>query len=298
MKFFRTQPNRRGFTLVELLVVIVIIGILAALITVAVSAAMTSARQARILLEVGQLSGAIEQYKAKYGSYPPSTKLLLESHIRSLFPRMDLNDLRTLPPSMNAAEILAFCVRGYTSNPQYPVNYCDNTVKRDRFLEFDAGRTKVGRIYQNTSGIGPTDGRSFVFVQPQKEVAYVYFDCSRPTPVYKLPTPPIDQRMFPAFGENNASQSKFDPTWTGTGTLDPTVKPYATDPGDPAKGIPPTFANAPKFQIIAAGIDGVFGEYGPSSGPNKIYPIGGGYAEGDKDNLVNFSDKNLENSKP
>jgi prepilin-type N-terminal cleavage/methylation domain-containing protein len=293
MRLVRTEPNRRGFTLVELLVVIVIIGILAALITVAVSAAMTSARQARILLEIGQLSGAIEQYKAKYGSYPPSTKPLLESHIRSLFPRMDLNELKSLPQYMNAAEILWFCVRGYTSDPQYPIAFANETAKRDNFFDFDAGRLKVGRNFQ----IGTVPARTFVYVQPQKEVAYVYFDCSRPPSVYKLSTPPIDQRMFPAWGENNAT-NKFDLTWTGTNSWDPTVKPY-WDPGDPSKDIPPTVVNAPKFQIIAAGIDGVFGEYGPNTGgPNKFYPKGFGYDEGDKDNLVNFSDKNLENSKP
>jgi prepilin-type N-terminal cleavage/methylation domain-containing protein len=292
MKLVQTEPNRRGFTLVELLVVIVIIGILAALITVAVSAAMTSARQARILLEIGQLSGAIEQYKAKYGSYPPSTKPLLEQHIHSLFPRMDLNDLKTLPTYMNAAEILTFCVRGYTSDPQQPVNYWNNAVKRDNFFDFDQGRLRNGRGIQ----VGSQTLYTKVYVQPQKEVAYVYFDCSRDPSVYKSPTGP-DLRMFPGDWETKIpSQNRFDAQLTGTGTLEPTVKPYLT-PANPPNN-PPTLANAPKFQLIAAGIDGVFGEYTPNIGANKLYPGGGGYAEGDKDNLVNFSDKNLENSIP
>jgi hypothetical protein len=257
---------------------------------------MTSARQARILLEIGQLSGAIEQYKAKYGSYPPSTQPLLAKHIQSLFPRIHSSDLATLPTYMNAAEILTFCLRGYTSDPQQPVNYWNNQVKRDTFFDFDRSRLRDARPVQ----VGTQTLYTQVYVQPQKEVAYVYFDCSRPTAVYKPPSGPgPDQRMFPAPWETTIpSQNRFNAQLTGTGTLEPTVKPYVTNPGDPSKNIPPTLANAPKFQLIAAGIDGVFGEYLPNIGANKLYPIGDRYAEGDKDNLVNFSDKNLENSKP
>ena len=52
-----------------------------------------------------------------------------------------------------------------------------------------------------------------------------------------------------------------------------------------------------KFQIISAGLDDDYG--GDLTKENdKVYPDGVNYTEGDKDNLVNFSEKNLENSKP
>ena len=66
------KATRRGFTLVEMLVVIAIIGILAALITAAAANALWSAKQTKIKVEVDILAGAMESFKQKYGSYPPA----------------------------------------------------------------------------------------------------------------------------------------------------------------------------------------------------------------------------------
>lgn len=68
-------PIRRrpaaGFTLVEMLVVIVVIGILAAMLSGAVVAARLTAKRAKDKMEVAQLAMALEKYKQEYGEYPP-----------------------------------------------------------------------------------------------------------------------------------------------------------------------------------------------------------------------------------
>lgn len=98
---------RRGFTLVEILVVIVIIGLLAALLTPAIIAAMNRAKVAAIKLDLSQLDMAITEYKQKNGDYPPdfaglqsslapadrddnlvqATQTAILRHLRRAFPR-------------------------------------------------------------------------------------------------------------------------------------------------------------------------------------------------------------------
>lgn len=138
--------KRPGFTLVEILVVIVIIGLLAALGIPAAVGALERARVTSMKMEVTGLETAITQYQQKYGDYPPdfSNWAVVERHYRKIFPRIATgelarlrmlvdddpdNDTNVSPPSpwephdptrMDRAEALVWALGGFSTNPQTP----------------------------------------------------------------------------------------------------------------------------------------------------------------------------------
>lgn len=60
----------RGFTIVELLIVIVVIGILAAITVVAYAGVMQQARNSDRLADIDAINKAIQMYEVNIGSYP------------------------------------------------------------------------------------------------------------------------------------------------------------------------------------------------------------------------------------
>ena len=65
-----TARGARGFSLIELLVVIVIIGILAAMIIPALISALDKGRQKRTMADLRLLGGSIETYSVDNSVYP------------------------------------------------------------------------------------------------------------------------------------------------------------------------------------------------------------------------------------
>jgi prepilin-type N-terminal cleavage/methylation domain-containing protein len=66
--------NSQAFSLIELLVVITIIGALAALVIVGLGAVKKAQYKHVARIELEAIETALENYKAKYGAYPPSNQ--------------------------------------------------------------------------------------------------------------------------------------------------------------------------------------------------------------------------------
>jgi prepilin-type N-terminal cleavage/methylation domain-containing protein len=75
----RHAPRRRaGFTIVELLMVILIIGVLAALLIPAIQNAIRNAREAEVVVEIKGLEKGITDFNNRFGMDPPSFIVLCE----------------------------------------------------------------------------------------------------------------------------------------------------------------------------------------------------------------------------
>ena len=72
------KTRRAGFTLVELLTVVAIIALLAALILGLASNAQSKAAESRAESEVSQLAGVVTDYQVKYGQVPANKEVLAD----------------------------------------------------------------------------------------------------------------------------------------------------------------------------------------------------------------------------
>jgi type II secretion system protein G len=66
--------NKKGFTLIELIVVIAIIGLLSTLAVVALGSARTKARDAKRLSDIKQVQSALEIYYSDNAKYPTAVE--------------------------------------------------------------------------------------------------------------------------------------------------------------------------------------------------------------------------------
>lgn len=136
-----SAARRSGFTLVEILVVIAIIGVLVALTVPAVNLAYRTIKKRAIALECQAIAQAVEAYRTKYDDYPPdgADVTLMTRHLRKAFPNISPTEVALITGSfplpggnlpvasgtlagsaMDPSEALVFFLGGFSDDPVFP----------------------------------------------------------------------------------------------------------------------------------------------------------------------------------
>jgi prepilin-type N-terminal cleavage/methylation domain-containing protein len=253
--------TRRGFTLVELLVVLTIIGILMALLIPAVAVVRRSVINGRISLETAALAQALEAYKNDNGDYPPNFNdaNIVRRHIAKRWQRLPAAQQQqfvNLVGTLDPAETLVFWLGGQSpngglrANDVMPLQLANGTGEAKVYFPFK----------QDTFTDNDGDGWYEYPVGYGMGTPFVYFDA----------------RSYVAYHQSGYAVS-INSVAHGT------AKPYT----DPSSGQAATsqagFINPQTYQIITAGQDGFFGTGG------HPYPTGP-YPPQERDNITNFSD--------
>ena len=111
--------SSKGFTLLELLVVIGIIGLLASILVVNLTSARRKARDTKRVADVRQLQTAVEDYYGKNGYYPTLISALVTSGQISMWPTDPLAPVNTVC-SANGDNCYFLASYGTVpANPQY-----------------------------------------------------------------------------------------------------------------------------------------------------------------------------------
>lgn len=297
---------RSGFTLVEMLVVIVVIGILMGLLLAAVAPTLFTSYNFAVTTEIKELEGSIEQFKTNLGFYPPcefdfdgdtTTDLTADpedlatfkQYLRKIAPNHDETDAQIgtwwnqVGRHLDNDSILVFWLSGLNRSAQYPLTYslgADNLYDDgggagdDVFTGFANGEDPAKRIFFEFSADQLVDGNATTvkrYLQRKiGEQPYVYFSASQ----YGI-----------------ASCNVSDP-FNGAPVAH-AVYPYRSYPDATVD-----YYNLTTFQIVAAGRDRTFGSV-DGFAPNDNWTVS--YTVPDlrdvmhhRDNITNFSGGILE----
>jgi prepilin-type N-terminal cleavage/methylation domain-containing protein len=249
-----TAGIRSGFTLVEVLVVTVILGILIALVSAAVFPALQSAKEFAITSEASQMDMAMESLKSYYGTGNPPADLQdpeqdtseIYKFVSRTFPlytisngelKTDLEAEGVDVTNFDPGQALVFWLVGFHDDSAAPFSghaeRMNGSKMTSPFYDFDTDRLGIDSSTGTVRYFPKLAGDDYANAPPQR--AFLYFDKR-------------------AYGTAHSGFSAYQKS-TGTNL----------------------FYNPQGFQIINAGLDGQLGAGGST------------YTDADADNLTNFS---------
>jgi prepilin-type N-terminal cleavage/methylation domain-containing protein len=330
-KWGQSPFSSRGFTLVEMLVVITIIGILAGLTTGAALVALKRAKIAAIVMEVQNMDQALKLYKEKFGEYPPdlvglnrndmgpaaraAAEKAFMRHLAKAFPRnryRDFTEIVNLLRSKDSKWVvdlenygaqgaLTFWLGG---RPAWRnIDDSDpNNIHGDKVTAFQGFSANPRDPFDDSpSRIGPFFDFNLNRVMQNNDVVQYYPDgvANRDA-----------NNSYAYFRAENGNYTfngsavtslpnQFIKRWTLNGTVPPAVIPAV----DTRLGTTPyVWMNPQSYQIFSAGRDGIYDRLpGYSYGDLRIRPLmfpSGPYNPNTFDDITNFTKGTLEDEIP
>ncbi|MCA9089942.1 MAG: prepilin-type N-terminal cleavage/methylation domain-containing protein [Planctomycetaceae bacterium] len=323
------RSTRRGFSLIELMVVIVIIGILMGMLFVGINSAMSAARVASVNAEIQNLGKAISDFKLQYGVEPPSFIVLYEdasywndptpsepaaitddaerirlrnvskATIRSIWPNYNFtasayinNDTDSSDTFiLNGAECLVFFLGG-TADPNVATQWLPTGFSADSTRPFTPGGNRVGPFAEMLPA-------RFVDTDSDGMPEYVDGLPSQTTPLQYFSS--YDGTGYRARGLDDSYGTADDET-----IPDGLVSEYmqangAASGADPKATSPNASLKPQSFQIISPGADNEFGlggvyndDWQNQTAAQKTYFSGTRDLTTERDNITNFKGGKLQ----
>ena len=319
------RSQQRAFTLVEMIVVMAIIGVLAAILIPTIRAAMVRAKISAIAADLSNLDAALNQFKEKYQIYPPGWSNLdltvpanmnyLVRSIQKMWPRITSNELALFAEivnhrgshvpanepgfEMDAAEALVFWLGGFSEDPNRPFTgfggpFSGGDRNQDNaYFPWDSERlTETGQIVVYTITLKNGNTYQFKARESHDEVAYGLENDPFPVVLARDTSWPIAY-----FNSVNYPNASYPPHAYGATTVTGHAHPYQSDRklvnGTGYKWIKPN-----SYQLISAGLDEDFGvdSWNGTIRLFKRYTSGVFFQAGDLDNITNFSGGTLEDA--
>jgi prepilin-type N-terminal cleavage/methylation domain-containing protein len=279
--------RRKGFTLVEMLVVIVVIAILMGLLLAAIAPVLFTSYNFAVTSEIDQLAGGVESFKTKFGFYPPcefdfdgdGTNDLtttgdaqdidtFKQYLRRIAPNHEQDDTdienwwNAVGRHLDNDSILVFWLCGLKRSSQFPLTNGNGGAVWDGFAIGDDPNNHVFYEFNSSQLVQGNAATVRRYLQRKiGEQPYLYYDWQR------YPTASITIAGTPLY-------------------------PYRAVPESPDPPSPPytNYYNPQTFQIVAAGKDVTFGAF---TGANDVWSSGA-ELKFHRDNLTNFSGGILE----